>query len=47
MKYETIPENARKYHYWRGFTAGMLVAAPIIIGLAWACETALKALLAN
>lgn len=44
MKHWDIPEEARKYHYWRGFRSASLVFAPFIIALVWACNTALSAL---
>lgn len=39
------PETARKYHYWRGFRAAMILAAVPILALTIACNVALAALM--
>lgn len=44
MKHWEITEEARKYHYWRGFRAAMVLTAPFILALVIACNIALHAL---
>lgn len=43
--YESTPVAARKYHYWRGFKAALLITVPVIIVLCVACNMAIDALL--
>lgn len=41
MHYESTPEAARKHHYWRGFTAALVLTVPVIIVLLIACNVAI------
>lgn len=45
MKHSSTSQAARKYHYWRGVRATLLILAPFIVALMYACTEALRILM--